>query len=185
MELRKVSSPNKKVVVTTLDSFEMRILTFSCLVQALLALQYGDRVSTLLQAVHRGWKTPWVDISIHQMPRFRTPDSTILHVSLPHEDENGPEMKLNPQEDVKFSITFDKNKLIVPWTVLFDASKRRTLQKLVVTFSHDEFQILKVNYETVCKLFSCRLVDVTLLMPAHRWTKNPEIGPLSSIHNCI
>lgn len=115
------------------------------------ALQPGDRISTLLQSLHRGWKTPWLDIALNQMPKFRIPESSIVHVSLPHEEQNGPEMRLNPEEDVKFSLSFDHNKLLVPLTILYNAKTRRSLQQLVITFSHNEFDVLDVNFEPICK----------------------------------
>ena len=124
-------------------------------------MQSGDRVSTMLQTLHSGWKTSLMDISLQQMPRFRIRDSTIIRVTLPRDSDNSPEMKLNPSEDVKVSLTFDNSKLAIPWIVLFDAANRRTLRRIVVTFSHDEFEVLRLNYELQCKNICFMLSHLT------------------------
>ena len=35
----------------------------------------------------------------------------------------------------------------VPWTVVYDAKQRRSLSKLVITFSHDKYDIVRVASE--------------------------------------
>jgi hypothetical protein len=115
------------------------------------ALQTGDRISTMIQSLHGGRKTPLMDIGLHQMPRFRVKDSSIIRVSLPSVDANEPEMRLIPTEDLKMSLTFESNKLVLPWIVLFDSANKRSLKKLVITFAHDEYEVLRFRYELNCK----------------------------------
>jgi hypothetical protein len=85
------------------------------------------------------------------MPRFQRPDSFVIQTSLPRPKENEPEMRLNANEDVKISITFDGNRLIVPTILLYDSKRRKSLLALTVTFSHDDFDVLRLKYDTVCK----------------------------------
>ena len=129
------------------------------------ALEAGDRISTMSQTFHNGYKTSWADIPIQQMPRFRVQSSSILHLTLPRpppvEDLRAPHAKLvNPSEDVKFSLTFADHKLILPWTVVFDASKRRSLQKLTVMFSHDQFDVDGIEFETECAFVFARGIAI-------------------------
>ena len=129
------------------------------------ALEAGDRISTMSQTFHNGYKTSWADIPIQQMPRFRVQSSSILHLTLPRpppvEDLRAPHAKLvNPSEDVKFSLTFADHKLILPWTVVFDASKRRSLQKLTVMFSHDQFDVDGIEFETECAFVFARGITI-------------------------
>ena len=129
------------------------------------ALEAGDRISTMSQTFHNGYKTSWADIPIQQMPRFRVQSSSVLHLTLPRpppvEDLRAPHAKLvNPSEDVKFSLTFADHKLILPWTVVFDASKRRSLQKLTVMFSHDQFDVDGIEFETECAFVFARGIAI-------------------------
>ena len=43
------------------------------------------------------------------------------------------------------SLTFSGNKLVVPWTLLFDSKSRKPLVKLHVIFEVDEFDVLRVQ----------------------------------------
>lgn len=129
------------------------------------ALEAGDRISAMSQTFHNGYKTSWADIPIQQMPRFRVQSSSVLHLTLPRpppvEDLRAPHAKLvNPSEDVKFSLTFADHKLILPWTVVFDASKRRSLQKLTVMFSHDQFDVDGIEFETECAFVFARGIAI-------------------------
>lgn len=92
-----------------------------------------------------------MDLSLHQMPKFQRPDSQLMQTTLPRPKDNEPEMKLNPSEDVKISFTFARNKLVVPVILLYDSKLRKSLMSLIVTFSHDDFDVLRLRYETVCK----------------------------------
>ena len=152
--------------------FGLTFVQLLVLVSALVlvsSLEHGDRISTMSQTLHNGFKTSWADIPLQSMPRFRVASSSILHLTLPRpppvEDVNSKknEKLVNPNEDVKFSLTFADHKLILPWTVVFDANKRRSLQKLIVTFSHDQFDVDGIEYQTECKLKCCILRDDRLL----------------------
>ena len=155
------------------------------------------------------------------MPRFRSPDSMIVRLTLPHPTAVGiyclllqpssiyreflnidikyelflkllylyiycadskkiEEIRINPKEDVKFSLTFEESKLLLPMLVslkfllyctavhiilnivqrnkmyeqvLFDAKRRVSLKKLVLTFYYDEYDLLRVSHEATCKKF--------------------------------
>jgi hypothetical protein len=115
-------------------------------------LQTGDRISAMVQTLHAGWKTPLMDLSLNQMPRFRVTDSSVLRVTLPRMSDSSPEMKLNPTEDLKVSLTFENNRLVLPWVVLFDAANKRSLRKLIITFAHDEYEVLRYRHQLICKL---------------------------------
>jgi hypothetical protein len=121
------------------------------------------------QTLHNGFKTSWTDIPLQSMPRFREASTSILHLTLPRPPpvegvgSKKNEKLVNPNEDVKFSLTFADHKLILPWSVVFDATKRRSLQKLIVTFSHDQFDVDGIEYQTECKLNCYILGDDRLL----------------------
>jgi hypothetical protein len=82
------------------------------------------------------------------MPRFRRRDSTIYRVSLPRPTEKDPEINLNPDEDVKITLTFAENKLVVPNIKIFDSQRKSSLEKLIVIFYHDDFDVLRLSYHT-------------------------------------
>lgn len=131
------------------------LFSFMQMLLSILAFERGDRISTALQTLHGGWRTPFIDIAIHQMPKFQTPDSTIMSVSLPHKGENEPEMKLDPTDNVYVSISFAHNKLLLPRLVLFDASTKRSMETVTITFSHDDFDVLRISHHVTCKLLPC------------------------------
>jgi hypothetical protein len=93
-----------------------------------------------------------MDLKLHQMPKFQSPQSQLMQITLPRPKENEPEMKLNPSEDVKISFTFAGNKLVIPVILLYDSKLRKSLLSLIVTFSHDDFDVLRLKYEPTCKL---------------------------------
>jgi hypothetical protein len=114
-------------------------------------LQPGDRVSTLSQSMHVEMKSPWMDMPLHQMPRFEVPDKHIFYAQLP-KHKNATGYRVDPRHDVKVSLTFMGNRMSIPWVNVFNAKERVTLKSLVVTFTHDEFEIVRLRYDTVCKL---------------------------------
>lgn len=112
----------------------------------------GDRISTLTQVSHRGWKTPYADVAIENMPRFQYSAKSVIRVTLPSENRDSKEeANIDPNYDVKVSLTFSENKLIIPQIYLFDSKERKSLQKLIVTFHHDKYELQRLNYETICK----------------------------------
>ena len=85
------------------------------------------------------------------MPRFRIKDSTIFHCPLPRPDLDGPQMTINLEADVKMSMTFSNNKLIVPMIIVYDSNSKKSLIQIVVTFYHDDFSVERISYDTKCK----------------------------------
>jgi len=102
-----------------------------------------------------------LDFNLHQMPRFQKPDTFVLQTTLPRKSEKEPEMRLNPEEDVKVSLAFSSSKLAVPNVILYDSKKKRSLQKLHVVFYHDDFDVLRVSHHSVCTSWVGILVRVT------------------------
>lgn len=142
------SGPPRGVLVRLVALLAVVLVRFGA------SLEHGDRISTMSQTLHNGFKTSWIDIPINQMPRFRVPDSGIIHVPLPSDPQSqavGRPARVNPDEDVKISLTFADHKLILPWTVVFDAARRRSLKRLVVTFSHDQFEVEGIEFKTECE----------------------------------
>ena len=70
----------------------------------------------------------------------------VYQVSLPRPTENDPEVHLNPDDDVKVTLTFAENKLIVPNVKVFDSNRKTSLERLIVTFYHDDFDVLRLSY---------------------------------------
>jgi len=105
--------------------------------------QIGERINAQIKAKHDKLISSFQDISIDAMPRFRVTENKVIQVkSIP---------KLNPNQDLKFTLSFSGDKLLTPWTVLYDSVGRRTLNKLIITFEHDEFDVLRLKSELKCK----------------------------------
>jgi len=109
------------------------------------SFQPGDRIAVLSQTLHNGWKTQLNELPIHHMPHFRQSDSFVIHAALPSPDGK-PLLSIRPDEDIKIMLTFDNSKLISSWITIFDAKNRKSLKKLILTFDHDEFDILHITY---------------------------------------
>lgn len=116
------------------------------------ALQPGDRISTLIQTLHSDMKTQWTDIPLNNMPHFGKPESVVLHANIPKYKENSTEYQIDPTKDVKVALSFDGNKLMIPWIPIYEANMRRTMRKLVITFTIDEFEIIRLRHSVICKL---------------------------------
>lgn len=99
-----------------------------------------------------------MDLSLNEMPKFRRPESAIVRTTLPRRKENEPEMKLDANEDVKISLVFSGSKLVIPMILLFDSKHKKSLSSLIVTFSHDDFDIINMRYDAECKSISCEAV---------------------------
>ncbi len=116
------------------------------------ALQRGDRMPVLVQSLHDGWLSPWLELSLSTMPRFRIDEDATVHVQLPQpsisssssasEDISGEKDKekevekkkkspkshqqlqgFNKNEDIKVSLTFSESRIILPNIILFDADE--------------------------------------------------------------
>ena len=128
------------------------VILLVCWLVVVHALQPGDRVSTLTQTLHKDLKTEWTDMPLHLMPRFGIPESHIYHVSLPKQSQNSSDFKVNPSHDLKVSFTFMGNKLSVPWTSIYNAKDKVSLKRLIITFTRDEFEVVRLKHRVVCKL---------------------------------
>jgi len=114
-------------------------------------LQPGNRVSTLSQTLHNNLKTQWLDLPVHQMPRFLSDDKHIFHTSIPKKSINSSDYIINPDADLKISFIFLGNKLTIPWITMYDSKAKVSLKKLIITFTHDEFEIINLHYKSICK----------------------------------
>ena len=139
------------------------LLLFISAVCTVISYEGGDYVSGVSQTLHNKWKTPKIELPLRHLPRFKEPAEFVMHATIPGQQGKEAEMdfnttgakaedflwkaknvKVNPEEDVKISFTFANNKLLIPWLSVFDAKKRRSLEKLEVTFEHDQYDILEV-----------------------------------------
>lgn len=100
-----------------------------------------------------------MDLTLQQMPKFRYPESTIIRTVLPMREENGPEMKLNPKEDLKVSLLFAGSKHVLPLILLFDSKQKKSLKSLIVTYKHDDYDIINLKFETICKFTSMLSIE--------------------------
>ena len=67
----------------------------------------------------------------------------------------GKNVKINPEEDVKISFTFAHRKFLIPWIPVYDSKKRRSLDKLIITFDHDQHDVLRcITREFMGRRFS-------------------------------
>ena len=64
-------------------------------------------------------------------------------------NENGPEILLNLDVDVKMSFSFGEGKLVIPRVIVYDSASKRMLERLLITFVHDEFDVLRVSSSLV------------------------------------
>lgn len=122
------------------------------LVFVAIGYQPGEEVSTTFQVIHAGLKTQWSDLAVGKMPKYRIPEELMLEFKLPlNEKVKGSEYVVQVDKNVALSLAFDSRKLILPRIKLYDAEKRKSLRELIVTFTHDEFEIVKVQHEMICK----------------------------------
>ena len=141
----------KKLFVLAPFRLTLVLVFYLCLAGVSEALQPGDRISSLSQTLHSDTKTQWTDMPLHQMPRFASPERTIFRAQIPKYSPNATDFRINPKKDLKVAFTFQGSKFSIPWIPIFDARNRISMQKLIVTFTHDEFEIVSLKYETVCK----------------------------------
>ena len=60
------------------------------------AYQHNDIISTQYQVLHSNWKTPWTELPTNQMPKFGSPNTHVVHFTLPDAVE-----AIQPEFDVK------------------------------------------------------------------------------------
>ncbi len=125
------------------------VLLFTCN-----AYKNGDRVPIMAQTLHNEWKTSLLELPLHQMPRFGEPAKFIYRAVLPEPvSKEGSKSKgnVNPDQDIKISFTVSDTKILIPWTKIFDSKTKTSLTKLLITFSHDQYEIIKADIEPTCK----------------------------------
>ena len=137
---------------------------FLLLIGLLSALQPGDRISMLTQSLHSDSKTDWIDMPVHMMPRFGEPDSHIFHTVIPKFSENSTDYRINPRSDLKISFTFLGNKLSIPWIAVYSAKDRISLKRLVIKFTRDEFEVVQVDVEKICKFFMFQTIYYIVIL---------------------
>lgn len=115
------------------------------------AYQIGDRVIATIQSQHVQARSKWNELPIVLFPRFGINEAVIVHAQVPPGAVNTTDQKINTGHDFKVTLAFDYNRHSVPWVSVFDKEQRRTLKKLIVTFIRDEFEIVKVRYNAICK----------------------------------
>lgn len=115
------------------------------------AFQHGDRVTSVAMSQHMDKRTTWNDMSLQILPRFMIDESVVFHAEIPKFHVNATDYKINIKGDFKAILSFDYNKFSTPWVTVYDAEQRRVLRRLKLTFTHDRYEILKVDYELVCK----------------------------------
>ena len=76
--------------------------------------------------------------------------------------------RINPNSDLKISFTFDRSKLSVPSVTVFDSKNRISLKKIIITFTHDEFELVRVDFKPLCT-----------------WCSSCMYVPYHLIHKCI
>lgn len=115
-------------------------------ISSCLSYHTNDIVSSHYQTVHAQWKTPWVELPINQMPKFGQNDAHVVRFTLPS-NKTAHRVKIDPNYDVKLTLAFADHKLISPLIVTFDSVKKKLLKKCIVTFMHDEYDILRIKYD--------------------------------------
>jgi hypothetical protein len=152
------NKPGKPDKVYTLKSESIMAIVGFLIISLLFCLasglQPGDRVSTLTQSRHMSTKTEWMDVPLHLMPKFGVPENHIFHVSIPKYAENSTDYRINPKRDLKVAFTFMGNKLSIPWVSVYNAEEKVSMKKLIITFTHDEFELVRIRYTPKCKDFS-------------------------------
>jgi hypothetical protein len=113
--------------------------------------QQGDRVVASSISQHLQTRTDWQDLSLDLLPRFGVDDSVIFHAKVPHWNENATEHRIHPKHDLSVSLSFDFHHHSLPWLTVFSAQQRHALKLLTVTFTKNQFEIVKVDYQTTCE----------------------------------
>ena len=113
--------------------------------------QTDERILVSAISQHSLDRTSWSDIPVGIMPRFDVEQEVIFHAPIPK-----MKSRIDVNADFKVSLAFDSHKFLIPWITVFDAAKKRTLRKLIVTFTKNEHDILSVDHTTECTM-SCIL----------------------------
>ena len=126
------------------------ILLYSKLVE-IISFQPGNVIPASTRSLHDQRKTEWTDVSLPISPKFAIMESVLFHADIPQANKTGSSLyTIDPQKDFKVSFIFGHS-IQIPWITVFNAEERKCLRKLIVTFTRDEFEVLKVKYKTICK----------------------------------
>jgi hypothetical protein len=73
-------------------------------------------------------------------------------------------------------LSFADRKLSIPWTYLYSARDVAGLEKLVITFVHDEYDVLQLNYQPYCECLTCLTSQLgrqlrSVLLCLNRWNQ--------------
>ena len=120
--------------------------------------QPGDRLSAFAQTMHGSFQSAWQDLKLDQMPQFGVDNSFVFRAVTPNQKS-----KIDTYKDFKLTLSFDRHRLVLPWIVLYDSEARRSVRKLVVTFIHDEFEVVSIKHEIVCEDFNVSYLLLTIL----------------------
>mmetsp|Transcript_15453 Transcript_15453/g.23331 ORF Transcript_15453/g.23331 Transcript_15453/m.23331 type:complete len:244 (+) Transcript_15453:39-770(+) len=126
----------------------MVLFVLCCPVSGLLA---DDRIVTHTQTVHAGWKTPWIELSINEMPLFLRDDTVLSKPNLPRENENTRDIIWDSTKDIRMSFTFSNNQLVIPSVHLYQAHTHQYIDKLIVILEHDNHEIVRVRHKVEYK----------------------------------
>jgi hypothetical protein len=107
-----------------------------------------ERIVGSMMSQHSGARSAWIDFPLGIMPRFDSEEEGVLHATIPKLSKNASSHRIDITSDFKVSLAFDNHKLVVPWITVFDSQKRRTLRKLIITFTKIDHEIIKVDHET-------------------------------------
>ncbi len=100
-----------------------------------------------------------MEISPAQMPRFGESDKFIFHTPIPARGGGvGHARYVNDSSDLKIQLTFG-NSLLVPWIKVYDSKAKKSLETLVLTFSKDKYNLVRVQQETVYKAASNKVSE--------------------------
>jgi hypothetical protein len=127
----------------------------SLLLQFARSANHGDPIVVSAVTQHANSRTKWIDFTFGNMPKFGIDESVIYHATVPEIKVNRSTEILDLNSDFKISLAFDNHKHIIPWIKIYDSTNRRSLRRLIITFIHDNSEVISIDHSTDCKLFLC------------------------------
>jgi hypothetical protein len=115
-----------------------------------------DPILTLSRSQHVKVFSDWNELSLELNPRFLMNKQVIYHTIVPKYNANvSTDFRIDPNFDLKVSFLFDHfQKLSTPWIVVYDSVGRKSLKKLDIVFTHDQYEILKVDFKAKCEMLT-------------------------------
>lgn len=131
--------------------------------------EIGDHFGMASRSSHADksnvWRTAWVDMPYFLAPRFGHSEEKLFYAVLLKPAANNSssselvvladqvaDFRINPEVDFRISLAFDSHRFELPWITVYNAAQRRALQRLEITFYHDGYDLIKVDYQPHCKL---------------------------------